>query len=204
MKSAIPYYLFLTLIARLAHAQYCDASIGYPISDDASNPAPDPDSDCDAECQLYYSQQQTEYSNYFNDALEAGGNSFLSAAGGKRDLGHTPLSLLTRQSDTYLTCSSAETCFVYENIPLCINMDTGDFTDPTGGYGNVLTGTYTAAVDNNSSGGTTTTTSSSGSSSSGSSSGGSGSSPNGASSTHAGELTFGAVVLSAIFAFLAI
>jgi hypothetical protein len=229
MKSPITstsYFVLavVTVTARLAHAQsYCDASVGYVISDDTSSSSTDtgsyvPDSDCDAECQLYYSQQQSLYSDYFNDAVTAGGNSFLSAAGGKRDLDHNNaprssslLSPRQSQTDLYLTCTAAETCFVYENIPLCIDMETGDFTDPTGGSGNVITGTYNAAVDNTGSSGTGSDDDSDSdsdditSSSSSSSGGGSTSSPNGALSTRApGGFTFRAILLSAALALLAI
>ncbi|ETI24560.1 hypothetical protein G647_03929 [Cladophialophora carrionii CBS 160.54] len=237
-------FLAIAATARLAQAQsYCDASVGYVLPDSTSDSGTDtsgytPDSgDCDAECQLYYSQQQTLYSDYFNDAVTAGGNSFLSAAGGKRKRDHlqhhtrrassgaaaaAAAGLSPRQSggdgsdggDLYLTCTAAETCFVYENIPLCIDMATGDFTDPTGGSGNVLTGTYNAAVDTGSSGTTgsddddtdsdsgsgsgsdSTDITSSGSSSSASSNGAS-------SSTRAGGITLGAVVFAAVFALLA-
>ena len=215
MRSIISCSLFLAITTRLAHAQsYCDASIGYVISDDASDPGSTytPSSDCDAECQLYYNEQQTEYSNYFNDAVTSGGNSFLSAAGGKRDLEHTN-SILARQSDSYLTCTAAQTCFVYENIPLCIDMETGDFTDPSGGYGNVLTQTYTAAVDTGTNTDTDETTSTSsgsgsgGSSSSGGSSGGgsssSNSSPNAAPAALARGTILATVIVSAAFAILA-
>ncbi|OCT52533.1 hypothetical protein CLCR_10712 [Cladophialophora carrionii] len=236
-------------LAQAQAQSYCDASVGYVLPDSTSDSGTDdtsgytPDSgDCDAECQLYYSQQQTLYSDYFNDAVTAGGNSFLSAAGGKRKRDHlqhhtrrasnraaAAAGLSPRQSgggdgsdggDLYLTCTAAETCFVYENIPLCIDMATGDFTDPTGGSGNVLTGTYNAAVDTGSSGTTgsdggdddddtdTDSDSDSGSDSTDitSSSSSSSASPNGASSsssTCAGGITLGAVVFAAVFALLA-
>ncbi len=46
-----------------------------------------------------------------------------------------------RQSD--YTCSDDMTCYIYQNAPFCINMDTGDFTDESGGSGNFNDGTYT-------------------------------------------------------------
>ncbi|EXJ60595.1 hypothetical protein A1O7_04748 [Cladophialophora yegresii CBS 114405] len=221
--TCVPYlFLAVAATARLANAQsYCDASIGYVISDSTSDSGTDtsgytPDSgDCDAECQLYYSQQQTLYSDYFNDAVTAGGNSFLSAAGGKRKR-NIVTGLSTRQGGSdgtlYLTCTADQTCFVYENIPLCIDMVTGDFIDPTGGSGNVLTGTYTAAVDTGSgSSGTTGSDDAVDDSGSGSdstdittASSSSSSSPNGASSSiRVGGITLGAV-LAAVLALVAL
>lgn len=41
------------------------------------------------------------------------------------------------------TCTASQTCFVYQSIPLCINVKTGDFDDPSGGYGNLMDGSYT-------------------------------------------------------------
>lgn len=40
-------------------------------------------------------------------------------------------------------CQSSQVCVIYGDLPLCLSTSTGDFTDATGGHGNLVTGTYT-------------------------------------------------------------
>ncbi|KAF2098489.1 hypothetical protein NA57DRAFT_56155 [Rhizodiscina lignyota] len=98
-----------------------------------------------------------------SDMLSSGSLSAITADGfADQDAGNWG-----KRSTSSFSCTSSQTCFVYESVPLCINVKTGSFTDPTGGYGNLNDGSYTPGK--NTSASTTATTGSSASGNSASS-----------------------------------
>lgn len=128
MKTFTASCVLLAVTSHLTYAQSnCDPSVGIPITDDVSSSSVDytisSAGDCDATCQMFLMDQQSSLNDNLNDAIAAGGDSFLAAAGGKRDLEHPVL----RRQGLSMTCSVTEACFVYDSIPFCIDVNTGDF-----------------------------------------------------------------------------
>lgn len=117
-----------------------DSGSGYTTSDTGAG------SDCDADCAAAGDQEVADMSGGLGDAIGSEGDGADDIAGDERRL-------RARQDDSSFTCSDSDMCVVYGTLPLCLDTTTGDFTDETGGYGNINDGSYTAASDQSDSSG---------------------------------------------------